>query len=548
MYNQIEFGPVRNPVDADKNRDLTSPAEGDFSEERLELARVLKDVLSRSSKMERLLRFVCERYFDGQSSEIKEYSIAIDAFGRASDFDPVVDSIVRVEAHRLRSKLTKYYLKEGAAHPIQIQLPPGGYVPQFIRRGASQEHVSELALPSETGSSGLQEVLESVPLERSRNAGTGRKTALRIWAYGGILAAVLVALGAGLAVRSLIHKASAHAGAAPLAAVSARDLPDSSIRIIAGAKTSLSFEISDNTKEVWTSDRYYRGGSAEVIPPRIFSYTPQSSLYYNRRRGNFSYDIPLSKGQYELRLYFADAYFGQDNFSGGGEGSRLFDVKASGRYLLRNFDVIADIGGSNSADIKIFDNIQPGSDGLLHLDFISRRDVAFVNAIEILPEPTKGMLPIRLSAWATPFRDDKGENWISDRYFRGGVHFPWDSAPPEAHDPGNFSHGRFGNFTYLIPVPDQGRFTLRLRFCKPMARNFLAVSQGDDNFNVYLNGKTVLENFSIASASAFSGCTLKEFAHVAPSAQGKMQLSFVPNRGYAFVNTIEILQDSDSLQ
>lgn len=97
-----------------------------------------------------------------------------------------------------------------------------------------------------------------------------------------------------------------------------------------------------------------------------------------------------------MKLHFADVYFGQGNPDEGGESSRLFDVKANGEPLLTDFDVIADAGGTNTVDIKVLRDVEPAPDGFLHLDFIARRNVAFVNAIEILPDPSRKMLPIRI--------------------------------------------------------------------------------------------------------------------------------------------------------
>ena len=74
----------------------------------------------------------------GKLLKSKEYSIAVDAFGRPREFDPTVDSIVRVEAHRLGHKLDLYYRQEGATHRVQIVLPAGGYVPQFVPRPAGE--------------------------------------------------------------------------------------------------------------------------------------------------------------------------------------------------------------------------------------------------------------------------------------------------------------------------------------------------------------------------------------------------------------------------
>ncbi len=55
-------------------------------------------------------------------------------FGRSADFDSSVDTIVRTQAYRLRLKLNEYYLSEGAADPIAIEIPKGHYVPSFHRR------------------------------------------------------------------------------------------------------------------------------------------------------------------------------------------------------------------------------------------------------------------------------------------------------------------------------------------------------------------------------------------------------------------------------
>ena len=46
---------------------------------------------------------------EGRQESLKEYSIGVDVFERSPDFDPKLDSIVRVQAGRLRLKLTEYY-------------------------------------------------------------------------------------------------------------------------------------------------------------------------------------------------------------------------------------------------------------------------------------------------------------------------------------------------------------------------------------------------------------------------------------------------------
>src|SRR5450755_4756845 len=88
----------------------------DFSQERerAELAAVLEgDGFRRSPQISRLLSYLCEKYFDGRASEIKEYTIAVDVLGRGTEFDPQIDAIVRVDAYHLRKRLKQYYAAEG---------------------------------------------------------------------------------------------------------------------------------------------------------------------------------------------------------------------------------------------------------------------------------------------------------------------------------------------------------------------------------------------------------------------------------------------------
>jgi TolB-like protein len=77
------------------------------------------------------LRFVAEEAIAGRSKKIKEYSIAIEALGRGTDFDPRLDPIVRTQARKLRARLALYYETEGNSDAIRIALRKGSYVPVF---------------------------------------------------------------------------------------------------------------------------------------------------------------------------------------------------------------------------------------------------------------------------------------------------------------------------------------------------------------------------------------------------------------------------------
>ena len=94
------------------------------------------EVFRGSARSSKLLRFLTEHAAMGKSDQLKEYSIGADALGRGPSFDPRMDSIVRVEISRLRTRLDQYYLTEGREDPLIIVLPKGSYVPRWEPRAA----------------------------------------------------------------------------------------------------------------------------------------------------------------------------------------------------------------------------------------------------------------------------------------------------------------------------------------------------------------------------------------------------------------------------
>ncbi len=101
------------------------------------LERVLASAgFANADRMATFLRYVVERTLAGESEQIKEYAIGVDVFGRDASYDPRLDSIVRVEARRLRSKVDEYYNGPGRDDEVIIRLQRGGYAPTFERRTA----------------------------------------------------------------------------------------------------------------------------------------------------------------------------------------------------------------------------------------------------------------------------------------------------------------------------------------------------------------------------------------------------------------------------
>lgn len=102
--------------------------------------------MARSPQLTRFLDYIVGRRLDGDTQSIKAYSIAVDVFGRPADFDPQSDPIVRVQARRLRALLDQYYRGPGAQERLQIVLPIGRYVPDFVEMdGVVQPPVAQVA-------------------------------------------------------------------------------------------------------------------------------------------------------------------------------------------------------------------------------------------------------------------------------------------------------------------------------------------------------------------------------------------------------------------
>ncbi len=125
---------------------------------RAELSRIIRsETLRQSARLIEFLRFTTEESLAGRGSDLKESLIAVRVYGRAPDYNPKSDSIVRTEAGRLREKLSEYYLSEGRANPLRITYPKGSYNPSFVSPTESEPDFGALAVLPFTNTSGNPE-------------------------------------------------------------------------------------------------------------------------------------------------------------------------------------------------------------------------------------------------------------------------------------------------------------------------------------------------------------------------------------------------------
>ena len=141
-----------------------------------------------SDRMVRFLRFTVEQALNGHASELKETVLGMEVFDRTSLFDPRTDTIVRVEARRLRSKLKEYYEGDGRGDTVRIDFPKGSYVPTFLLVNGGGEAPGEIT-SSET------HLLSS----KSASKQPSSDATLTQWRFGAIIAGLaLLSVSTGI--------------------------------------------------------------------------------------------------------------------------------------------------------------------------------------------------------------------------------------------------------------------------------------------------------------------------------------------------------------
>lgn len=505
----------------------TMPDSESWEAERAELQAVVQSRLfARCPSLVHLLTYLCEKEFAGESGQIKEYSVALDVFDRRDTFDQDTDSIVRVQANRLRKRLSEYYKSEGATRPLHIMIPIGQYVPVF-QRMPEREMASQLNSPQKTA---------------------WRR---RVWILGSaILLLAMLGGAAFLARQRPTSRPAIRSSGSPQAAEPVVGLPvGEEVRILAGATR----KYVDHAGKLWSPDSYFSGGTAVASSIQHIWRTQDPIIYRSSRQGDFSYNIPLKPGTYELRLHFAETYYGPEDAGDGGEGSRIMTVRANGETLLNDFDVLADSGGDRTAEVKVFPDISPAADGQLHLSFAAvKGGSGMLSAIEILPGIRGRARPVRIVARDVPYYSNDSQWWSPDIYFKGGQISASQEPADGTDDPEFYETERWGHFSYAIPVPP-GKYTVILHFIE---RHAGAGSAGrsatpeagstaaeDRVFNVFCNGKTILANLNIFDQAGENRPLARKVKGLQPNAQGKLLLEFVPVTRYATVTAIEVLPE-----
>jgi hypothetical protein len=499
--------------------------ESKFAPERKELEWLLgPGVMGRSNNLTEVLRFICERYFNDEADRINEYSIAVEALGRRSDFDPQTDTIVRVTVHALRKRLKEIYQSDGAEHAVHLCIPVGHYAPSFVHRAPSAwNDLHSARYPSSLGELHANGGSTGASSPPPQPMDLGRRWRGRWLAASAVLAVVLVSItGFMIWKRVGSHPVS---NMTPAPNPSAQVSEDALLVLVGKGRSSY----TDQSGQQWIADQYCTGGTPFKVADQRIIGTEDPALFLGGIRGAFHCQFPVRQGLYEVHLLFAEIGDVRDI-------TRNVVFSINGEPSI-NLDIVDDAAGSNTATTKILAGIKPENDGNIHLDFTS--DQSLLNAVEIVPEPSGRMLPIRIVTGPTVVRDQDGQTWLSDRYFFGGRRGRY--PPLKSPDRAIFGFERIGHFRYIIPVDPKYDYDVKLYFIERWfgKDNGGFGGVGSRIFDVSCDGSMLLKNFDILAEGGYNP-VIKVFKGIEPTAQGKIELNFTPVVNYPLINAIEI--------
>lgn len=505
-----------------------------FEAERAELRAILEsEIFQRAPSLAQLLFYICEKCFEGQQDLIKEYNIAVEALGRPPEFDQKRDSIVRVEAHRLRKRLKEYYETEGKDHDIRIELPLGAYVPVFHRRapsdGRGEAGTAGAAPGVETGGAPARK--EAIAVETKPDARFRLRLGLAAGGLTLLVAAGLV-LWKGGAGGSAAQAPKAPAKPVDLAAA----VTVGELRLAAGSADSL----RDSDGLIWHSDRYFEGGRVGAAPQLEVSGTLTPALFRTWREGEFRYRIPLKPGTYELTLWFCEP-----QLRSGTDNARTFRIWINGQLAAEEFDIMTEAGAGQTVAARTWKDISPAADGFLHVAFTALGNAPLLSALSVVPGTAGRLRPIRIAAREESYRDSSGYVWSSDRFFFGGKLVRRVEPIEGTDDPELYRGERYGRLTYTIPAPADSTYTAVFHF----AETWFGSKQGGGGagsrlFDILCNGVLLERNLDVyrEAGGAFRALR-KTYRGLKPTPNGKLVFQLIPGRNYAFLNALEVLDE-----
>jgi glucose/arabinose dehydrogenase len=263
---------------------------------------------------------------------------------------------------------------------------------------------------------------------------------------------------------------------------------------------------------VWYSDedpqhKFHNTGAAYTSNDVIGGTTVALRPLYQSERWNpedgtpLVYTIPLSNGNYVVRLHFAEIYARQANV-------RIFNVKVQGVPVIRDLDIFAEVG-HDVALVKV--TTAAVVNGKLTIELEKVLENPKINGIEIIPgdivqppvpvpvpEPAKDS--VYINCGGGDYTDTNGRLWHSDRYYNTGL--VWNTKSPigstendSLYQTERWDEDDGTELKYTIPVKN-GSYMLSLHFAEIYGSN-----AGFRIFDVKVQGKPLFQMLDIFASA-----------------------------------------------
>ncbi len=152
--------------------------------------------LKRALRLRDLLLYIGTRSLKEHAASIREQQIGAAVFGRPEDYDTTIDNIVRVNVSELRKRLDHYFSDEGAAEPVIVQIPRGGYLPVFVARPAVEPLAPPAAPEVASGPPASEDTVASIAVATPIQGREGREGLFSRAVIAGLAVALALALAA----------------------------------------------------------------------------------------------------------------------------------------------------------------------------------------------------------------------------------------------------------------------------------------------------------------------------------------------------------------
>jgi hypothetical protein len=313
-------------------------------------------------------------------------------------------------------------------------------------------------------------------------------------------------------------------------------------------------QYTDPSGNVWMADAYFgnKGNGYGSCGSDILGTTLDEVYCYNRWHGgadNLVYEIPISNGNWEIRLMFAEIYFTTAN-------QRKFSVKIEDTLVVDNLDVVQSVGARTALAMPFTVAI---SDGAVTIQFIKILDNPIINGIEIVPAtgpltppstkaPTPTLAPapapsngaIRINTGGDQYTDPSGNIWMADSFFGNkGTGFAscgsdiLGTTLDQVYCYNRWYGGTTDNLVYEIPISN-GNWEIRLMFAETF---FTAANKR--KFSVLIENMLSIEDLDIFQSVGARTALMIPFT--AAISDGAVTITFVKSVDNPMISGIEIV-------